>query len=394
MSIVNIKGFKTLHRFQDRQDMFVGVDEETGEHVLIKSKPYDLSFEAKISTLLSGANGFPKFHYYSIENNNCILVTQLLGKPLSNLFIEQKQTFSLKTIIMIADQVLERLEFLYNKSIVHGRISPEHILIERNPCQNVPSLLYLVNFCHGERFKECLGFNNNILSERKGYGPEEFLSIRALCKEDLSPADDLESLAYMLIYFYNKELPWSNCDNSLDSKVSISVDTLCAGMPKEFAYFLKTVKNLSPGEAPNYQEYRKIFRQLLERSGIAYDGLFDWDMAKPISFNFERASSSSRFEFSNNIHKNYSSPNLISNPHIAEFMNDSTNRKLFIFGDKDHHDTINNKEKKLIATSAKVSNNDSLPLPPQPLAKSLKMAGRIGHSRFRSLSVNNFIPFV
>ena len=296
MSIVNIKNFTVKGRFQNLNDIYEGTNQSTGERVIIKVRKFDLSFEAKVCSILSGANGFPTFQHYHVEDNQCFLINSMLGKTLQELFMDSNHNFSLKTIIMIADQLLQRLEFLYNKSIVHGRISPEHVLIGSTSSEHdirmfgkprkTTNLLHLVNYTHCEKIKESLKFVPNLAKERKLFGKEDFLSVNVLLKKDLSPKDDLESLAYMLIYFFNKELPWTGMRNTLDKKVNLTPNELCSGLPKEFYTFVKAIKDLGPNDVPDYRKYRQLFRDLLERSGITYDGVFDWNVKKPISFSF------------------------------------------------------------------------------------------------------------
>ena len=42
---------------------------------------------------------------------------ELLGKSLEDLFQENGKRFTLKTVCMLADQMIERLEFIHNKHI-------------------------------------------------------------------------------------------------------------------------------------------------------------------------------------------------------------------------------------------------------------------------------------
>lgn len=322
------KDFSTTDRFRNSKQMLIGICNSTKENVFIKLRQFDISDEAKLTSALSGAVGFPQFYYYGIENGQCALITSLLGKSLQDLFYESNLTFSLKTILMIADQMLERLNFLYNKGTIHGRISPEHILIDKSYSPNRPNLLYLINFEHATRFRANLeivkiettqsslnvyynesnqigndngshtnlnGFHfsdGNILLKKPLYdcstNAEDFLPINSLLKEELTAKSDLESLIYVLAYIYNKgKLPWSHQIRTVDEKINVMVEDLFAGMPEEFILFAQKVKQLAPDEVPDYAEYRKLIRSIFVQNDIRYDNIFDWNSQKVIEFNFD-----------------------------------------------------------------------------------------------------------
>lgn len=351
-----MKEYTSLNSFRNSQQLMTGIKVGTNEHVFIKIRSFDINEEAKISILLSDCLGFPHFYYYGVEDSKSVLITSQLGKSLQNLFYDCNLNFSLKTLLMITDQLLERLEFLYHSGIVHGRISPEHILIDRFTAQNNPNTLYLINFEHAEKFRSNIEngvkvpFNlicqdalnvsspsstfEEIPLKKYSYdatsNAEDFLPVSALCKEDLTPKSDLESLVYVLVYFYNQgKLPWSNEKSTIDHKISILAEELCAGMPDEFTTFTKMIKALAPDDTPNYSEYRQLFRNLFMKNNYVYDGVFDWNKQKIISFSFNdnfdfiKSASSNANLFCNN-NSNSSNPiplslsstrkNLRSNP--------------------------------------------------------------------------------
>jgi hypothetical protein len=104
-----------------------------------------------------------------------------------------------------------------------------------------------------------------------------------------SRRDDLESLGYTMIYFARGSLPWQGLKAATederneiikDKKMTISVEELCGPLPKEFATYLKYVRNLGFDEQPNYSYLRKLFSNLFLREGFEHDNVFDWTFKK------------------------------------------------------------------------------------------------------------------
>lgn len=101
---------------------------------------------------------------------------------------------------------------------------------------------------------------------------------------ECSRRDDLESLAYMLIYFMRGTLPWRKLKGSTTSetwdlikaKKLETAPLLTIGLPPEFEIFYTYVRGLEFGDLPDYEGLRGLLRGLAEREGIEYDGEFDW----------------------------------------------------------------------------------------------------------------------
>ncbi|OHT07710.1 hypothetical protein TRFO_23975 [Tritrichomonas foetus] len=167
-----------------------------------------LKREASFYQIINGSPGFPTLHAVYFEERKAYLIIDLLGKNLQELLKIQMKTsigFSLKTVLMLADQALLRLEYIHTKGIVHGDIKPENFCIGLGSNSNQ---IYLIDF----------GLARNINDQKRDLlfnrfeGTASFASLAAHKGEPIMPKDDIESLVYTLIFLLNGKLPWSDID--------------------------------------------------------------------------------------------------------------------------------------------------------------------------------------
>lgn len=101
----------------------------------------------------------------------------------------------------------------------------------------------------------------------------------------MSRRDDLESIAYLLIYLQKGKLPWqglvsdekkSKYNKVLKEKKRISIQALCQGLEPEFAELLRYARNLTFSERPNYLYIRGLFDAVMKRKKYEYDNIYQW----------------------------------------------------------------------------------------------------------------------
>ncbi len=78
----------------------------------------------KIYTIFQGALGFPKVDYYGREESFDILVIELLGPSLEDLFNYCDRKFTMKTALMLVDQMISRIEYVHTCHLIHRDIKP------------------------------------------------------------------------------------------------------------------------------------------------------------------------------------------------------------------------------------------------------------------------------
>jgi len=247
-----------------------------------RKKDYNLlQNEAAIMNYLKGPN-IPFVKSYGFNNKYNILVMQLLGKSLEELLMERKN-FSLKTVCMLGYQMINILEFIHERHILHRDVKPDNFVMGLD---ELSENVYLIDFGLAKKYRSMTTLIQYPLTKKdKLTGTARYASINALKGYEHSRRDELESVGYILVYFLKGKLPWQRIKANtkeekykkiLEKKIEISSNELCKGLPKEFENFLEYTKQLKYEERPNYNILRKFLDNIMKRKNYNYDYIYDW----------------------------------------------------------------------------------------------------------------------
>jgi len=269
-------------------DIYFAVNTQTGAELAVKlestkSKHPMLMYEAKLIKHLQGVPGIASVHYCDVEGDYNVMVIDLLGPSLEDLFNICRRKFSLKTVLMIADQMLYRIEYLHSKNFIHRDIKPDNFLAGHG---QKSTIIYLIDFGLAKKYRDPKSQQHIPYRENKSLtGTARYASITAHLGIEQSRRDDLEAIGYVLMYFMRGQLPWQGIQaNSkeekyhriMECKRSTSVETLCKGFPGVFASYLNYCRALRFEDRPDYAYLRRLFKDLFMREGFMNDCMFDW----------------------------------------------------------------------------------------------------------------------
>ncbi|XP_031573011.1 casein kinase I-like [Actinia tenebrosa] len=273
-------------------DIYLSVNITNGEEAAVKlesqkARHPQLLYESKLYKILQGGIGIPKIRWYGQEKDYNVLVMDLLGPSLEDLFNFCSRHLSMKTVLMLADQMIGRVEFVHNKNFIHRDIKPDNFLMGTNKHCNK---LYLIDFGLAKKYRDSRTKQHIPYREDKNLtGTARYASINAHLGIEQSRRDDMESLGYVLMYFNRNNLPWQGLkaatkkqkyEKISEKKMSTPVEVLCKGFPAEFAMYLNYCKGLRFDEAPDYMYLRQLFRILFRTLNYQYDYIFDWTALK------------------------------------------------------------------------------------------------------------------
>lgn len=266
-------------------EIFHATDKETGEHFAVKVASTDrqptLMREAAVLRSLQSVEGIPRIHYSAVEGDFSVMVMDLLGPSLEHIFALCGRKFCLKSVLMIANQMLYRIEYLHSRGIIHRDIKPSNCCIGNGAHA---STIYLIDFGVSKPYRDPETKEHIPYQEHKKFrGTACFASANTHLGIEQSRRDDVESIGYVLVYLMCGRLPWQNIrvdskdewhHRIMEGKMSAEFASLCGDV--RLGAYIDYCRRLGFHDRPDYGYLRRIFRSLMSEACTGGDFTFDW----------------------------------------------------------------------------------------------------------------------
>ncbi|KAJ0672820.1 putative non-specific serine/threonine protein kinase [Helianthus annuus] len=192
--------------------------------------------------LLQGGTGVPHLKWIGVEGEYNAMVIDLLGPSLEDLFNYCNRKFTLKTVLMLADQ-----------------------------------MVYIIDYGLAKKYRDAQTHKHIPYRENKNLtGTARYASVNTHLGVEQSRRDDLESLGYVLMYFLRGSLPWQGLkagtkkqkyDKISEKKMLTPIEVLCKSYPTEFTSYFHYCRSLRFEDKPDYSYLKRLFRDLFIREG-------------------------------------------------------------------------------------------------------------------------------
>ncbi|XBW35197.1 hypothetical protein QEN19_000760 [Hanseniaspora menglaensis] len=270
--------------------LFEGINLINGIPVAIKFEPRkaeapQLREEYKTYRILAGCKGVPNAYYLGQQGLHNILVIDLLGPSLEDLFEWCGRRFSVKTTVQVAVQMISLMENLHAHSLIYRDIKPDNFLIGR-PGSDESNMVHLIDFGMAKLYRDPKTKKHIPYRERKSLsGTARYMSINTHLGREQSRRDDMEALGHVFFYFLRGQLPWQGLkaannkqkyEKIGEKKRQTNVYDLAQGVPIQFGRYLDIVRNLEFEEVPDYEGYRQLLISALKDQDLKMDGNYDW----------------------------------------------------------------------------------------------------------------------
>jgi serine/threonine protein kinase len=193
--------------------VYKGIHSNTGQFVAVKLEDRQsnskLLDEANIiKTIRKHCSGVPTIYKIGNSTKWNYMIMSYLGPNLEELFIYCKRTFSLKTTILLSLKIFNIIKGIHESGYIHRDIKPDNFVIGFGESHNN---IFLIDFGLSISYINTKTMQHREYQHKHQFtGSFRYSSINNHKGIQQSRRDDLESICYMMVYFYKGKLPWQN----------------------------------------------------------------------------------------------------------------------------------------------------------------------------------------
>ena len=278
--------------------VYQGVNTATNEKIAIKvekrekNDPGTLESEALRLVYLQG-EGIPKVYCYGNNAAHNLLVEELLGKSLEDIFNANGKPFSLKTVCVLGIEMIKRIQYIHSKYYIHRDIKPDNFMIGRGVNEKK---IYIIDFGLAKKYYSASKAQHiKFCTGKHLIGTARYCGRNAHRGYEQGRRDDIESIGYVLMYFLLGILPWQGLKVKKNEdqferialkKYSTSFKELTEGQPEEFLLYFKHCDNLNFEDQPNYVYLIGLFQSIIDK--YCRECFYDFDWKKDSCTHFSR----------------------------------------------------------------------------------------------------------
>lgn len=268
-------------------EVYLTKDKQTNNYVAAKvedkSEYPRISYEYKVYKNIRRRgfkNGIPKVYEYIKAGDFNILIMELLGKNLDDLFTKFDRKFKVSTVLLLGIEIINLLQKLHAAKYVHRDIKPNNFMIGKEGNKHK---LYIMDFGLSKEYIDSEGDHLAYRTNRSLIGTARYASINMHMGIEPARRDDLESVGYMLVYFLKGKLPWQGLKKKKDKdhiqvigemKMCTGLDKLCKDLPECFKKYIKYCRKLKFNEKPDYDYLRDLFVDTCKEMDI--EAKYEW----------------------------------------------------------------------------------------------------------------------
>lgn len=242
--------------------------------------------EARILRSLQGGEGFASIISTFSESNTNVLVMELLGPSLEVLFKRCNRSLSLKSVLQVSLQMIDRIHWMHQKCFLHRDIKPDNFCMGTGDNEGI---LYIVDFGLSKKYLDIKSKLHLLYRESKSLtGTARFASLHSHQGLELSRRDDLESSAYVIIYLLKGFLPWQGMkaaskiekyNKIAEAKAKFASASCAPDIPTEIFEMLSYIRSLRFEQQPDYSYIIGLLGSLTRKHKIVFNPYYDWSLS-------------------------------------------------------------------------------------------------------------------